>query len=208
MSGFSRLLDLLYPRRCPLCGSLSPESPCAVCLSDFPEARFPFRSGDGEVASWASVYSYHGRAAQAVQLLKYNRRTSLSSAMSAALKRRYEEVFAPVDAVVPVPIHWSRRCTRGFNQSELLCEAFPAALVRTDVLFRVRATRPQVGLSHEERLTNLQGAFRAKGAPGMSILLVDDVLTSGQTARECARALRAAGAREVAFLAFAGETER
>lgn len=107
------------------------------------------------------------------------------------------------DAVVPVPIHWSRKFYRGFNQSELMVRGMQD--VRTDLIWRVRATRPQVGLSIEERMRNLRGAFRASfEAAGMTVLLVDDVATSGGTAIECARALREAGAREVGALTYAG----
>jgi ComF family protein len=165
-----------------------------------------FVTQNGLLAWQATVFDYRGRASQAVRRLKYDRRTSLAQKMSQCLYDRYNEIGEAVDAVVPVPIHWSRRCQRGFNQSDLLCESFPREMVRPDLLRRVRATRPQVGLSHQERLENLTGAFRASAAAaGLTILLVDDVLTSGQTARECATALKDAGAAEVAILAFAGE---
>ncbi len=65
---------------------------------------------------------------------------------------------------------------RGFNQSELLCEAFPSELVQTRILRRVRATVPQVGLSNDERLANLRGAFESAPCVGLRVLLVDDVL--------------------------------
>jgi ComF family protein len=108
------------------------------------------------------------------------------------------------DLVVPVPIHWSRRSMRGFNQSELLAEKLPG--VCRSALVRRRRTRAQARLSREERIDNLAGAFRARPiVSGKSVLLVDDVLTSGETARECARALAASGATEIAILAFAGE---
>lgn len=199
------LLDLLYPRRCPLCDAWSDESPCASCCSDMVPAEPGFRTGDGSISGYATLFDYTGRAAEAVKRLKYGRRTSLAAWMSSALARRYDEIGDPVDAVVPVPIHWTRRCMRGFNQSQLLCEAFPPELVRPELLVRVRATRPQARLSHDERLENLKGAFQSRPVPGLRVLLIDDVLTSGQTARECASALLSAGASEVSMLAFAGE---
>ena len=108
------------------------------------------------------------------------------------------------DLIVPIPIHWSRRCVRGFNQAEVLCGSL--SKVDRDVLSRIRRTKPQVQLSREARMHNLIGAFRARDqVEGKTILLVDDVLTSGETARECAKALKQAGAKEIAALAFAGE---
>jgi len=110
---------------------------------------------------------------------------------------------------VPVPIHWSRRARRGFNQSELLCECLPSGLVDSKLLARTRATKPQAGLSVEERQRNLDGAFMASpSVSGRAVLLIDDVVTSGQTAKACASALYTAGALEVGILAFAGNPEQ
>lgn len=152
------------------------------------------------------LFAYSGRAAQAVQHLKYARGTSVADWMASRLAEFADEnTLLGCDVIVPVPIHWSRRCYRGFNQAELLTSALPRELVRTDLLKRTRATRPQVGLSLEERLANLQGAFEASPqVTKQRVLLVDDVCTTGQTALECARALRDAGALSVGVLAFAG----
>lgn len=151
------------------------------------------------------MYVYSGRAAQAVKRLKYERRTSLARPMAGELARVRTELALEGEIVIPVPIHWTRRCHRGFNQAEMLCEAMPAEHCRTDLLRRVRATRPQAALTLEERLVNLKGAFAARPVAAVSVLLVDDVLTTGHTAEECGRALLAAGARSVGVLAFAGE---
>lgn len=104
--------------------------------------------------------------------------------------------------IVPVPIHWTRRCFRGFNQTELLVEAFPPEQLGTGLIQRIRATKPQARLNPEEREANLFGAFAGGTAPD-KVLLVDDVYTSGHTARECARVLKSAGARQVGVISFA-----
>jgi ComF family protein len=109
------------------------------------------------------------------------------------------------DVVIPVPIHWSRRFHRGFNQSELLCEAMESTIVKPKALRRIRATRPQVGLTPEERRHNLQNAFACQAdVSGKKVLLVDDVITTGHTVGECAKTLKNAGALEVTAIAFAG----
>jgi ComF family protein len=152
----------------------------------------------------ATLFRYEGRAGQAVRALKYGRSTSLIDAMAGEVRAAVSDLGFGVDAVIPVPIHWSRRCTRGFNQSELLCEGTET---RPELLARVRRTRPQAGLTRDERERNLHGAFRASPrVSGLRVLLVDDVLTSGHTARECAKVLREAGAAEVGILAFCGES--
>jgi ComF family protein len=206
-SSFSLILDWIYPRKCALCSLLSSRCPCQACLEAFQPQNSEFEpEPDGPLAYRASLYQYEGRAAQAVRRLKYDRSTALAETLAALMRDGYERLALDPDLIVPVPIHPSRRRARGFNQAELLCEALPKGRVDRMSLRRIRRTRPQVGLSREERLKNLDGAFLATpSAAGKRVLLVDDVVTSGGTARACAQALRAAGAIEVGILAFAGE---
>ena len=114
------------------------------------------------------------------------------------------------DVVMFVPIHVTRHRERGFNQSELLARELAARLrVRVDdhSLERHRRTLPQARLgSREERAENVRGAFRISGGAGVEdlrIALVDDVVTTGATAVQCATALRAAGAKDVFVCALA-----
>ncbi len=206
-SCFNAALAVPYPSKCPLCDELSPVAPCVRCREEtsLSDPQFEvFESGPLE--SSATVFRYDQRAAQAVRRLKYERATSLGRWMSESIAALASARKLQPDIIVPVPIHWTRRFDRGFNQSELLCEALPKSLVACRAIVRTRATRPQVGLSREERLKNLSGAFRATGRlDGKRVLLVDDVYTTGQTARECASCLRAVGALTVTFIAFAGE---
>jgi ComF family protein len=123
--------------------------------------------------------------------------------MSQEIAKAANELRFDFDVALPVPIHWSRLCQRGFNQAEILASRLP---MDATLLRRIRATRPQVGLNREQRTKNLAGAFRAgSGASGKKVLLIDDVVTSGQTARECAKVLLEAGAVEVGILAFCGD---
>jgi ComF family protein len=199
----ARLLELAYPLKCPLCGRLG-ESPCAACIAQFEPHDPPVEFFDeGTLTFRASLYRYRALVADAVKALKYSRQTGLAEWMSAQIAAAPDALGLEYDCVAPIPIHWTRRAHRGFNQSELLAQRLPA---RLDLLMRVRRTPPQVGLSRSERQKNLEGAFEAAEAVrGKRILLVDDVLTSGSTARECAKALHAKGAIEVGILTFAGE---
>lgn len=109
------------------------------------------------------------------------------------------------ELVVPVPLHPERLRWRGFNQSLLLARAVAAdhkGMLAPKALRRIRATRPQSELGPGERRRNLSGAFAAgaETVRGRSVLLVDDVLTTGTTMRECARVLRRAGASRVEAL--------
>jgi ComF family protein len=128
--------------------------------------------------------------------------------MSAAMVRTAWDTpaFRGVDAIVPVGLHPRRIRQRGFNQSEWLAEEM-SVLMNVPLgmwSIRTRHTRPQVGLSALERKENMRGAFAATPeAAGRRILLVDDVSTTGATAREAARELRDAGAHWVGLITFA-----
>ena len=201
-------LDWIYPPQCALCARIGQPTVCAVCASDMrPLEIFHDDRLDPLLSFRASAYEYEGRAAQAVRRLKYSRATSLAAFMSDAIKTVACDAGLVDDRLVlPVPIHWSRRCVRGFNQAELLCEALPKEQVRTTVLARIKPTASQAGLNADQRRKNLTGAFQVRGKlDGQRILLVDDVLTTGQTGRECARVLLEAGAIEVGLLTFAAE---
>lgn len=137
-----------------------------------------------------------------IRSVKFRRLELLAGDLAAGMAR---ELARPddVDLLVPVPLHWRRRLSRGFDQAEILTRhlARAWALPWQRVLTRRRATSPQTGLEANERRANLEGAFGLGRAPGRAsvtnraVLLVDDVLTTGATLRAAALALRRAGAR-------------
>lgn len=137
-----------------------------------------------------------------LQRLKYGRDVSVTKILAAYMTERLP-LTVDHDLIVPVPLHRQRLRWRGFNQSAALARAVGrVAHRRVDplVLSRVRATPSQVGLGVSERRRNVRGAFavrRPDGLRGCSVLLVDDVMTTGATADACARALLSAGAQSV-----------
>ncbi len=236
----ARLLWLLVPGECRICGAslirLSRIPVCAKCLQP-PEplsaeyfcvcCRTPFLNaapldeqgrcrlcrqgmrGFDAAYSWGA---YEGRLRDLIHLFKYGGIRPLGKVLGEwmALAMPREERF---DRIVPVPLHWVKRCRRGFNQSELLARAIARryGMPVSPLLRRVRATAAQAGLSHSARRANVEGAFRVRrgvSLEGLRVLLVDDVMTTGATASACARALKQAGARYVAVLTLARADRR
>ncbi len=186
---------------CPRCGvPAAHPAPCASCLRSPP----PFEAA-------RALLIYGGPLASALQRVKYSAASQgchpLGRLLGGAL--RPEEVSC--ELLVPVPLHPRRLRERGYNQAALLARALlaraPAPRPRLELraLARCRATASQAGLEREARLQNVRGAFRADPArvAGRSVLLLDDVLTTGATAAACAEALLEAGARRVRVLALA-----
>lgn len=160
--------------------------------------------------------TYLGSLRHAIHQLKFNKREFLGDALGAYLANRCvaDALIAPADMArvtlaAAVPLHPSRERGRGFNQARLL--AHPVAemrgipLLSPNGLRRVRKTRPQVGLSGEGRMANMEaGVFEAShDVKGQGVLLVDDVMTTGATVSACARALKTAGASPVYVVALA-----
>lgn len=123
----------------------------------------------------------------------------LSVAQSVWEQTSLAQPYSPIDAVVPVPLHWSRRLKRGYNQAEIIASEIAAELdvpLRKDLLTRRRRTHTQTSLNVEEKAANVSGAFavnpKAKLKGLRHILLVDDVFTTGSTLYNCFRPLRQA----------------
>jgi len=144
-----------------------------------------------------------------IHLLKYESVTPAARPLGGLLAQAITELLAGcADAtplLIPVPLHKSRRRSRGFNQSELIAHAVAKRLpqrleVACGALVRQRDTVSLVGLTREEHIANVRDAFRvadAAGVRGRDVLLVDDVMTTGTTLSECAHVLKQAGAKRV-----------
>lgn len=224
-------LDYALPPRCPGCG-LIVEADDAFCLDCWSGMRFlgepccarcglPFEHERGEGAecgpcladpppfdSARAVLAY-GEVARKVALrLKYGRRIGLARLIARHMARQVPEgEEAPL--IVPVPLHRWRLWWRGFNQSALIADHLGRRTgldVDKHGLLRSRATQPLRGMHPGQRARAVKGAFalaEGHGFKGRSVLLIDDVHTSGATAAACARVLKRGGARRVHLLCWA-----
>ena len=152
---------------------------------------------------------YEGTLRAVVHALKYDRRPTIARHLAARMHEAGGEVLSGADLVVAVPLHRSREWARGFNQARELARHL--GLPAVEALVRTRRTPPQAELPAARRHANVRGAFEWRpGVPvkGLTIVLVDDVSTTGATLNACARPLLDAGAAEVRALTAARAQSR
>jgi len=202
-------LARIQPPFCELCGEkfhgeLAQSFRCNVCIDRPPAFDFA-----------RAAYHSHELVRDVIHQFKYERRMHLSPLLAEWLEEGLtDRRLARQDwLLVPVPLHRRRKRQRHFNQAEELCMLLAAARQWrwVNALRRIRYTTPQAHLERSDRLTNLEGAFalspwrrQTEMLRGASVLLVDDVVTTGSTAHECAKILKEqAGAAKVAVLTVA-----
>lgn len=176
------------------------ETLCVACMDmepEFDQAR--------------AAVTYNDASRKLVLAFKYGDRLHAVHTFTPWMIRAGQELIDASDMVIPVPLHLHRLRARRFNQSALLAQEIAKRSGKAytpDALLRSRHTVPQKGLSAKDRRKNVQGAFEVKkDLKDRSILLIDDVFTSGATLNECARVLKKAGAACVNVLTIARVTK-
>ncbi len=216
-------VDLVYPKRCAGCGRRGTWL-CADCSAALPQFSPPWCDQCGVPATYSrckcsstpknleqvrSVGPFDGWLRGAVVQFKYHgewaRARQLSERLVVAVAHTQQ-----VDALIPVPLHAARLRQRGFNQSLLLAQHTGDLLgiEAKEALIRTRRTDAQVNLGSEQRTINVAGAFAVQPSfpvAGLSIVLIDDVITTGSTLSACAEALIRAGATTVRAASLARE---
>lgn len=208
------LSDLLMPRECAVCGrQLLPRERhlCLECEADLPLTHFDSLAHNPMADAFnarveaphyvraAALFYYTGDYQNITRALKYHRNFALGRRFARMLGEELAAVpfWEGVDAVCPVPLHWTRRFSRGYNQADVIGRELAGALdaaFAPRLLRRTRRTGTQTRLSSAERAVNVSGAFCARPSPDSPghILLVDDVFTTGATLAACYTALRSA----------------
>ncbi|MFH1091383.1 MAG: ComF family protein [Pseudomonadota bacterium] len=201
-----------------LCGmAVLPEAHCRHCGRPF-ETRIESRHTCSRCLKNPPPYAralaaglHQDTLRKAIHYFKYNGRTELARPLAVFMTQHLERPFYPpeTDLILPIPLHRRRLQERGFNQALLLARALFKPWkkkIHHDLLQRIRWTEPQVNLKGQERLKNVRQAFAAPSPDkikGRSVMLIDDVYTTGATVIECTRALKKAGAAQVLVLTLA-----
>ena len=211
MNILKRILTFFYPPRCILCGRVgrvNEDSLCPSCAKKPAEhfcRFFALHAGRHDYTlECRAPMRYREPFRTTLWRFKFRDETSLAAPLA---KRMVAAVDASrlYDCIVPVPISRERLRERGYNQSALLAKALAeqTGIPYRELLEKTRHNRTQHRLSAKERAENVRGAYKAEAAQGQRILLVDDIVTTGATARECAKTLYRAGAEDVACVCCA-----
>lgn len=199
---FLSIIDAIYPPKCIACDSIVERNEYPICTN----CNSSINWFSSDVSSVRSLAAYDGKWAEVIHNFKYNNRTDLAGPLGRLLAKR---VICEYDLILPVPLHPKRLRERGYNQSALMAGVMAKETGlkwHCNVLRRVKESPPQVGLDHAKRLENVKGAFESKSLAGETILLIDDVLTTGATIKECIGVLKKAGGGIIDALTLARTT--
>ena len=206
-----RLLEWLFPRKCILCRSILGKEEtdlCRRCRTDQPE--YPFgRKKVPHISELTAVWIYEGDVRKSIHRYKFSGARHYAESYGRLLAMRISRDLPQADVITWVPISARRRRSRGYDQVELLAKAVgpELGLPAEKLLEKFRDNRANSGLkTPAERRANVLGVYKAVDPAllrGKRVLLLDDIVTTGATASECARVLLTAGAEEVIFAAVA-----
>ncbi len=198
-------IDFISAPQCDCCGlpfesDLGADALCASCM----QTRPPYTAA-------RAAFHYNDASRALITRFKYNDSTQSLPAYVALLRRAGGALMQDCQVIIPVPLHRKRLIRRRYNQAALLAYGLARACdkpVLPDGLIRVRHTTPQVELARSARLENVKGAFRvnhryAAYLKGQSVVLIDDVMTTGATIHACSMILMQAGAARVIVLTLA-----
>jgi len=229
MAMFQDFIELFFPVVCECCGNLlyrNERTLCTRCRMRLPRTHFYLDDQNPVAATfWGRVdfqyatsflyFSRAGRVQHMMHRFKYKGRREIGSLLGELFARelRRSENFRNIDAVVPVPLHWSKQKKRGYNQSEVIASAMAPLLksqLETEVLYRNTATETQTKKSRLMRAENVKGKFSIQYPEkirGKHLLLIDDIITTGATIEACAQMLLTVDQVKVsiASLAYAGK---
>ncbi|MBQ3005475.1 MAG: ComF family protein [Clostridia bacterium] len=205
------LLDIIYPTHCAACGDIIEPGQkfCKDCKSELEFIKIKqYKNKNNKFDRLISVFCYKDAAKRVVLRYKFHGKKYLYKTMAEYMFREFEENYDDInfDYITNIPMSFSEYMNRGFNQTKVLAKALSRKTkIKYKKLLRKKfSTKNQVGLTAKERAENLKGCFEnTENIKGKTILLVDDVKTTGATLNECSKVLRKAGAKGIYCITFA-----
>lgn len=217
---YERLMNVVYPPKCIFCGQLLEHDValhiCSSCYEKLPFAKETLltTTQDGEISSCdgaISVFQYTGMVKDSLIRFKFYNKPGYYRTYARLIAYRLNKVadVKEYGLVLSVPLHRKKEASRGYNQAFLVSKALSRELKLIEcsgLLKRSKYTETQRLLDKQQRNRNVKGAFTVaafKNIKGKSVLLVDDILTTGSTVEECSRMLKQAGAIKVTAVVVA-----
>lgn len=199
----SKILEILYPDKCIFCGKiLGKGTACESCENKLPKMKDVLcRTKMGDVSKLYCAIEYTGLVPQAIYKFKFEGKAKLYKYLVDIMTERMGIYLLEehCDLIMPVPMHKARKRKRGYNQAELLARelSYQLDIKYSEALVKTVKSKQQHTLNREERKFGQKNTYSCEKLNGEKILLIDDICTSGETLKECARVLVEAGASEV-----------
>ena len=212
----NKLLDLIYPPVCGICGKIDSNSLCKKCeIKINKQAIFGvdnYKTNKEKIFDeHLYVFKYNGIIRDVILNYKFNERAYLYKTFVKILLKNenFVEIIKSYDIIMPVPLNKKREKARGYNQSALIATELSKKLglkIATNNLIKIKNTVEQSSLNKTKRQKNLKGAYKltdTKNLKNKKVLLIDDIYTTGSTANECSRIVKKAHVQKIGILTIA-----
>ena len=204
---FTKIVDLIFPRACGFCGQkINQRYTCRKCLNIleyYQEKVVLYPKNGNSYDKLICGFEYKSYMKNKMLQYKFENKRYLAKTFGDLLAHRLERYNICADLIIPVPIHYKRELKRGYNQSAYIAK-FVSELtnvpLKSDVLVKIKNNPKQSLLELKERKENVKNVYAVENnepVKDKSIILVDDIYTTGTTSNECARVLKLAGAKEI-----------
>lgn len=207
---FIFFINIIYPQLCLLCGKLCKKHLCKQCKTRIcKDATFKIETINCYFEKHIYIFKYEGEIRNLILSYKFKDKSYLYKLFSEIILKN-EKIFGILekyDIIIPVPIHKKRKKQRGYNQSELIANDLATNIkdlkCENNILIKQKNTLPQSSLNKNQRKNNLKDAYKVINQEKIinkKIILFDDIYTTGSTAKECSKILKASGAKEILVL--------
>lgn len=207
-----KLINILYPKQCIICGKLNEDEICTKCYNRIEQNEKIDKYTDKSFDEHLYIFKYEGKIRNLIIDYKFNDKAYLNDFFVKIILKNKKicRKIKNYDIIIPVPIHIKRKRQRGYNQSELIthkiAKEFDKLKLVTDCLIKQKHTAMQSSLTRRQRQQNVKQVYKIINKEKIkekSIILFDDIYTTGATANECAKVLKENGAKEILVFTIA-----